>query len=1381
MGSKASRPGLLALQLAGRLGGAVLGTSLAGPLGTALGAMAVGPICELLATKGVTDQISEAFGNSVEAVTANLSTDWISDEWRRLENSRDAALNEDLARALITAMREAVASLPDIPDDIAGAWDKRFKWALEHPRGRRDFLRSVAREQATPGEWDQAFVGRLHRPRQLVDWLWSDIRRELESAATGSGCSPAAVAPILDRPTVRETLTDRLQSAFGAALQTDEAALKKLHYYMQLVLAVRLDRQDTALDEIKQQNDGIRQQLAEAFEELPDKLADRVADKVAERLGSDERLPRNIARHFRRELAGMHGPAAKPDDDAGYEKFVFYPPGIAQGSRFGAAFQPFYFALEEDKFVGRESVLEELRRELLTRDDDAPGFRWAAICGDAGSGKSRLALRILETEKRHWPFSGFVRSDFLAGKGPAKGDLGKIGSPALFVIDYAGSAPEVCCRFLERCALFAQDAPFPVRALLLLRRSNDRFFELVARGDDDALASNTQIRFDPPADRQDNPSGALFLGGLSDDETETLMRSRITRALDEEGGDPPADVAASDLLALLRRYDETRRPLFAIMVADLLARGVLPQEAKGDASQEESRLALFWDYLDHQFKRRWNSASDVADPATAREQVDRHLTFLALSTMCRGLTDEAWARLYQNPRFRTSVATLLPRHPEDFDSPVGSRPSADFNEDHTLATLCGSARRGMDDPYPILEPDLVGEALVLLMLREDKTFLCENKRTADYRRKFLREYAWSADPAGAAFFSVLTTQDFPEHAAAADWLLPEKPGDEVSPDLATPFRSLVLTTIAPLQTRAATREDLKRMARLLDRFPPDPTAPIETQIERADGVIDLAEQLAFVVNKGVSPSGFGRPVPVQDKLGKRHLEFNTLATESETTEAAGDGQAIFRLSSDADTVAGALTMLRRMYDDAVEPAMSEGNFELRRRNAKILCHALSSVFWRYRNDERKFGFAATPLSSEEQETRAHLGERCRALVAPERRTQDSVAIASLVTRILIYAEHGEDPRRGREVVEAIQALSAAGDFSHGEAISAALGALDNYAYLQISPQQGDKESGVDSLEDISATSDRLLEAAASLDELSEATRKWILGSWCRIGTRVAHFDRDRERPLLAYLRARTERYRALVARQGRTPVTYSAIDLFDMLFDACHQEGGDAQSALVSFADLVEANGIDHVSLNYQSWDNLRHHFWQLRRVSMEGWPRVASTIKLLMKQVGDRAQNDLADMLISVLPDTEATPGRDPWLAELAQGGEPLTTDVDCRLRIAMVAQSLIDGDDYAAQNELERTWTAGTEEDERTRRTAALVMLRVLALWHGAGDPRVAAWRQRLLKLVEPATGARSIDPGQRNHDLIAMETAACVARMEIAAGKDTSDWLQWSKLDD
>src|SRR5690606_17830432 len=97
-----------------------------------------------------------------------------------------------------------------------------------------------------------------------------------------------------------------------------------------------------------------------------------------------------------------------------------------------------------------------------------------------------------------------------------------------------------------------------------------------------------------------------------------------------------------------------------------------------------------------------------------RERIDKHVTFLIFSTMCRGLTDDALQRAVDDPKLGKVAREILP-HSRFFFAEGYGEDARRIDEDHLLASLSGARREDYHrDAYPILEPDLIGEALALM-------------------------------------------------------------------------------------------------------------------------------------------------------------------------------------------------------------------------------------------------------------------------------------------------------------------------------------------------------------------------------------------------------------------------------------------------------------------------------------------------------------------------------------------------------------------------------------------------------------------------------------------------------------------------------------------
>jgi len=121
--------------------------------------------------------------------------------------------------------------------------------------------------------------------------------------------------------------------------------------------------------------------------------------------------------------------------------------------------------------MGREPELES----LATFCDHPAAFRWKALTGAGGVGKTRLALEVaMQQEQAGWN-SGFLDAESLKQWfGDNRFADWDPPTNTLVVIDYAASKLEDLKRLLERCGQWAQGHPEATRLrLLLLERQAD--------------------------------------------------------------------------------------------------------------------------------------------------------------------------------------------------------------------------------------------------------------------------------------------------------------------------------------------------------------------------------------------------------------------------------------------------------------------------------------------------------------------------------------------------------------------------------------------------------------------------------------------------------------------------------------------------------------------------------------------------------------------------------------------------------------------------------------------------------------------------------------------------------------------------------------------
>lgn len=124
-----------------------------------------------------------------------------------------------------------------------------------------------------------------------------------------------------------------------------------------------------------------------------------------------------------------------------------------------------HFAARVQPFVGRDAILAGLRPLL----DPGP-FKWAAVVGPAGSGKSRLALELC-LELRGWS-AGFLRPR-LSGRWIDSGWAPSV--PTLIVVDdlMGGPALDETAALLEWLSRVSRQFEHPVRALLTGRDATE--------------------------------------------------------------------------------------------------------------------------------------------------------------------------------------------------------------------------------------------------------------------------------------------------------------------------------------------------------------------------------------------------------------------------------------------------------------------------------------------------------------------------------------------------------------------------------------------------------------------------------------------------------------------------------------------------------------------------------------------------------------------------------------------------------------------------------------------------------------------------------------------------------------------------------------------
>lgn len=1060
---------------------------------------------------------------------------------------------------------------------------------------------------------------------------------------------------------------------------------------------------------------------------------------------------------------------------------VFFEPGISERTLRYSALRQFYFASEQDDFSGRTDEMALLWSHFLKRDEASPKFLWTAVCGGAGSGKSRLALQVKKLGAGSWPVGGFVRRAFIENVDQHLTSMDIFPGATLFILDYADLSPRRCLRLIERCAALAKSAAHPVRVLVLLRREDDPFFNLVENDADGSEALDTFLSFQGlhPNCTQ---FGALKLEGLEEAHSLELMRARMAwvAANDDDTGEaaPVKDLDDNALLALVQRYDHEVRPLYALIVADAFQRGTISVTDVSD-SQEESRIRLFWEILERGVNRRWRDlgrwlAGGVEQSAS---DLDRHVSFLALSTLCRGIGDPKWESLEINPDTLEAARALLPRS-HGADSPFGCPLSEE------VLSLLSGGERGADagDLYPTVQPDLLGEAFILLLIDQRGGSLAMEKRTQAARRSHLLNLAWAADPQGTAFFCALVDQDYPLHAAKYGWLLPDQLSGHAAAARMDLFSSLVRNTVTPLGRRAATLSDLDRMSDLIEKFRPLDTDTTDLRLQYLQGVEHMARQLQFIVNKSTAPRGANQIKQIRDP---RQSALVTL-TQAVNREIGGRqdenesdfSRVIFRNPSDSKTVDAALKILRRLYDENLTLAFSTEPYDIRREAASIVAWAVSSVFWHSRDQKDKFGYAETPLSEEETEAFDLLGQRCLKVLSSARLDESSLAVVCRILHVMVYAEQGKNKYRSRQAFEIIQRWADNGKFAKIAETSQLLSFLGNHTVLEADielEKPEDQRSGLDAILNVA---DKMMNSVMQADKLDDRSRDSIALSYANVVRRRNIYDEESGRPVSKYLLATFETYFDFRERFGVGQIGTHEVSWLCQMIASDELSEQQKLGIIKRFARMATQGKFDRISFNDQTGVGLAYDIYWLLRGPEAAADQLASIIEALSAQIGSRFQDEWMEVIRNHYPDAAGSPLvlQACDLARTTPTATNISGDDREYVELVRVAQYLLAGNKDAILDKVEADWHGLGESGTLSDRADLFVQLRLVLAVEGLSAVEATAWRARILCLLNKE-GARELSEGQGDTgpgDQALIELAETFSALEILAGQSGEDWL-------
>ncbi|WP_170150390.1 ankyrin repeat domain-containing protein, partial [Maricaulis maris] len=402
-----------------------------------------------------------------------------------------------------------------------------------------------------------------------------------------------------------------------------------------------------------------------------------------------------------------------------------------------AYFLDFVFTARKSEFTGRDAEFRALL-EFLGPDEEA--CRWWQIAGDAGQGKSRLALELIDLALINNWHAGFLSWGELSSRAVDWESI-RIDRPTLIVVDYV-AAPDkgaACARLLAQLIQRgrAGGLDWPVR-VLFVERAPFRGGHTAEGGGNEALWFAPFRKNIGVLDTEAvccNTDTALWLGPLHDDALlsigQSWLASHELEALNEAEIERFKRLIAAKEGGVLDRADRARRPLLAMVFADLIRRE--------EGAAEISLAGALKLSLQAERTRFWEESQSVAfKPSSAAVR-------LACLVNIVGTLDPA------------RHGDVLGRRDEDYYGTAGEGWEKTFEQAWVL--LGRNVTEGLDGEWPAFtarEPDLFAE----YFLDWSASFFppVERSNPASHLGPILED-AWCINPRATLEFLVRLSED----------------------------------------------------------------------------------------------------------------------------------------------------------------------------------------------------------------------------------------------------------------------------------------------------------------------------------------------------------------------------------------------------------------------------------------------------------------------------------------------------------------------------------------------------------------------------------------------------------------------------------------------
>jgi hypothetical protein len=365
---------------------------------------------------------------------------------------------------------------------------------------------------------------------------------------------------------------------------------------------------------------------------------------------------------------------------------------------------------KDDVFRKRAIELYGREEEMLalkTFYESPDSFAWWMLTGEAGSGKSRLALEFciqLSQQTEKIVHAGFASSALV------KKYSWEERTPEydwFIVLDYAGADQKIVEEMIQHFQAKSNSIRKKIRLLLIDRSIPSDWWDSTEKRI--RIKGGYSICYS---------NDSLNLSNVESELREDIVRSIFKEVIQEEGIQNDNLEEADNFIENLRKIDPQLRPLFAYYSA------VAVKNGKNIRDWNLNRLLQY--RLDDHEKKRWSSV--IADG----EKLRKYMYLLAYATMVKGISYDVLDRMCEME---------LPWFPNS-------------DADEVLKVYRNIHIVDDEKKLKEIEPDIYGEFIVATILNEGSS------SKAIRIKNDIIQLAWKLQPEGILSFSKLHFEDY---------------------------------------------------------------------------------------------------------------------------------------------------------------------------------------------------------------------------------------------------------------------------------------------------------------------------------------------------------------------------------------------------------------------------------------------------------------------------------------------------------------------------------------------------------------------------------------------------------------------------------------------